>query len=93
VTLTNELKKLLSKYLQSKESVFADIRIVEGCHQIGEIEIRNTIEAARRYFEDAKHYGENEKFETALSCIAYCEGLLDALRLLGVVEFTWPSMK
>lgn len=93
MTLTNKLQRLLSKYIRSTESVFAEIKIVEGFHEIDEIETRNVIEAAKRYLEDAKYYMENEKFETALASVAYCEGLLDALQLLGVVEFTWPSAK
>lgn len=93
MTLTNELQKLLSKYIRSAELVFAEIKIMEGYHEIDEMRICNVIEAAKRYLKDSKYYGEHEKFETALTSIAYCEGLLDALRLLGVVEFTWPSTR
>lgn len=39
--------------------------------------------------EDAKYYREKKKLETRLASVAYCEGLLDALRLLGFVEFSW----
>jgi len=42
---------------------------------------------------DAKYYKDEKKFETSLTSIAYCEGLLDALRLLGVVKFEWPTKK
>jgi len=93
MTLTNELRRLLSKYVQSTEAIFQEIKTVKDSHTIGETQTHSVIEAARRYFEDAKYFGQNEKFETALASIAYCEGLLDALRLLGVVEFTWPSTK
>jgi FAD synthetase len=44
---------------------------------------------AKRYLSDAKYYQEQGKLETSLTSVAYCEGLLDALRLLGAVEFTW----
>ncbi len=40
---------------------------------------------------DAKYYKAQGKLETSLTSIAYCEGLLDALRLLGAVEFEWPA--
>ncbi|KPV63960.1 MAG: hypothetical protein AOA66_0541 [Candidatus Bathyarchaeota archaeon BA2] len=39
--------------------------------------------------EDAKYYQKGGKLEIGLASVAYCEGLLDALRLLGVVKFSW----
>jgi len=44
---------------------------------------------AKRYLQDAKYYQEKGKLETSLTSVAYCEGLLDALRLLGAVDFSW----
>jgi len=46
---------------------------------------------ATDYLEDAKYYKAQGKLETSLTSIAYCEGLLDALRLVGAVEFEWPT--
>jgi FAD synthetase len=46
---------------------------------------------ANDYLKDAKYYKSQGKFETSLTSIAYCEGLLDALRLLGAVKFEWPT--
>ena len=43
------------------------------------------------YLEDAKYYKAQGKLETSLTSVAYCEGLLDALRLLGAVNFEWPA--
>jgi FAD synthetase len=40
--------------------------------------------------EDAKYYFDRNRFEVVLASVAYCEGILDALRLLETVEFTWP---
>jgi hypothetical protein len=48
---------------------------------------------AKAYLEDARYYREKKKFEVSLTSIAYCEGLLDALRLLGAVKFEWPTRK
>jgi len=90
MTLTNELRRLLSKYIESTEAVLAEIKIAMGTHDVSEPQTHMVVAEAKRYLEDAKYYAENEKFETALASIAYSEGLLDALRLLGVVEFTWP---
>jgi FAD synthetase len=46
---------------------------------------------ATDYLEDAKYYKAQGKLETSLTSVAYCEGLLDALRLLGAVKFEWPT--
>ncbi|HEY4656886.1 MAG TPA: DUF357 domain-containing protein, partial [Candidatus Bathyarchaeia archaeon] len=38
------------------------------------------------YTRDAKHYVNAEKPVTSLACIAYAEGLLDALKFLELVD-------
>jgi FAD synthetase len=45
------------------------------------------LELARGYARDAKHYVRERKPVTALACIAYAEGLLDALKFLELAEF------
>lgn len=47
---------------------------------------------ARDYLSDAKYYYERGDYITSLSCIAYAEGLLDALRFLGLVKANWRSV-
>ena len=52
------------------------------------------IELAKRYVDDARYYLEKGDVFTALADIAYAEGLIDALRWLGLVEFEWqPTSK
>ena len=46
---------------------------------------------AANYLEDAKYYKAQGNLETSLTSVAYCEGLLDALRLIGAVNFEWPT--
>jgi FAD synthetase len=43
--------------------------------------------------QDAKYYRDNGKLEVSLASVAYCEGLLDALKMLGAVKFEWPVRK
>jgi len=45
------------------------------------------LDLARGYVRDAKHYAEKRKPVTSLACIAYAEGLLDAMKFLELVEF------
>lgn len=87
------LKELASKYIQNSEKVMAEIKMAQDVVVIDEEKIKGIIENAKHYLNDAKYYQERNKLETSLASVAYCEGLLDALRLLGVVEFTWPSVK
>ena len=87
------LKELASKYIQNSEKVFSEIKLATDVVVIDEEKIKGIIESAKHYLNDAKYYQERNKLETSLASVAYCEGLLDALRLLGVVEFTWPSGK
>ncbi len=47
---------------------------------------------ARLYASDARYYLERGDVFTALACIAYAEGLVDALRHLGVAEVDWEPL-
>jgi len=85
------LKELTSKYIRNSERVLAEIKLAQDIVVIDEEKIKGIVESARHYLSDAKYYEERNRLETSLASVAYCEGLLDALRLLGVVEFTWPS--
>jgi len=85
------LKELASKYIQNSERVLAELKLATDVVVIDEEKIKGIIESARQYLNDAKYYEQRNRLETSLASVAYCEGLLDALRLLGVVEFTWPS--
>ena len=44
------------------------------------------IDLVRGYVDDAKHYGARGKSVTSLACVAYAEGLLDALKFLKLAE-------
>ncbi|MBE0513255.1 DUF357 domain-containing protein [Candidatus Bathyarchaeota archaeon] len=83
------LEEMVSKYISNTERVFGEVRRVSSSVHLNEGKIENVIETAKRYLEDAKYYQRRSKLETSLASVAYCEGLLDALRLLGAVEFSW----
>jgi hypothetical protein len=88
------LEALVAKYIRSTEQVFAEIKITQNKPtRVDKEKIMEVIEAAKHYFADAKYYREKGKFETSLVSIAYCEGLLDALKLLGAVELSWSARK
>ncbi|UCE57310.1 MAG: DUF357 domain-containing protein [Candidatus Bathyarchaeota archaeon] len=83
------LEEMVTKYISKTERVFGEIRRVSGFIHLNKQKIESVVETAKRYLEDAKYYQKKSKLETSLASVAYCEGLLDALRLLEVVEFSW----
>ena len=87
------LNELTSKYISSAEYVFNNIDVAETQVVLDLTHINDVINLAKAYLEDAKYYRERKKFEVSLASIAYCEGLLDALRLLRTVTFKWPTTK
>ena len=48
---------------------------------------------ARSYRDDAEYYLNVGDLPTALACISYAEGLLDALRIMGLVNISWTRKK
>ena len=85
------LEELVSRYVNSADKAFGVMDIGQASISIDENSIRKIIDHARCYLEDAKYYMENGKLAVGLTCVAYCEGLLDALRMLGAVKFDWPA--
>lgn len=82
------IKNLVYKYLAKTEGIFQQI-ISEN--SLEDRRIKMVLDCVKRYLEDARYYMRKERFETALVSVVYCEGLLDALRLLGMVKFQWPQ--
>jgi len=87
------LEELVSKYIGSAERVFCEMEIAETRTNIDVPDVKKLLELAKAYLEDAKYYRDNRKFEVSLASVAYCEGLLDALKLLGAVKFEWPMKR
>lgn len=85
------LEELVSKYIASAEHVIHVLEIVKTSN-IDMKEICKVLDSAKAYLEDAKYYRDKKRFEVSLASVAYCEGLLDALKMLGAVKFEW-SMK
>ena len=83
------LETLVKKYIISAEKVLEEIKRTSSKVTITEAKIDEILGYVSSYLKDAKYYKDQKKLETSLTSIAYCEGLLDALRLLGVVEFEW----
>ncbi len=85
------LEALAAKYIASAEKVLAELKHTPTPLSVDEATVTEVLRWAVDYLEDAKYYKAQGKLETSLTSVAYCEGLLDGLRLMGAVNFVWPS--
>ena len=85
------LEALVSKYIGSAEKVVSGMQRSRGSLTINEMSVNKIVDYIADYLADAKYYKAQKRFETSLTSVAYCEGLLDALRLVGAVKFEWPE--
>lgn len=83
------VEKLASKYIRKTERVLTNLEKLDVTAYPKAEDVKAVLDEAKRYLEDAKYYLDNGKPETSLASVSYCEGLLDALRMLGYVEFKW----
>ncbi len=87
------LEELVSKYISSAEQAISELKLVEGSPCLSKGSVQTVVESAKAYLQDAKYYRENKRFEVSLASVAYCEGLLDALKMLGAVKFEWSARR
>ena len=85
------LEALANKYIVSAEKVLAELQVKKATISVSEGDVTKVLGWVADYLADAKYYKSAGRFETSLTSVAYCEGLLDALRLLGAVTFEWPA--
>ncbi|MEM2780511.1 MAG: DUF357 domain-containing protein [Candidatus Bathyarchaeia archaeon] len=87
------LEQLVSKYIASAEHVLGELQITvgdDGLH-VSKKSILEVVGLAKAYLQDAKYYRAGKRLNVSLASVAYCEGLLDALKMLGAVKFEWPT--
>ncbi len=85
----DELALRVRTYIDMVKRALADAkRTFKGGDK--ELEV---LRLAELYYEDSKYYFSINDFITSLSCIAYAEGLLDALRMLGFIDIKWVREK
>jgi diphthine synthase len=83
-----EIERLVSTYLSTCKRVLKELEESPLPIEVTPLEVKALIEHAGRYLNDAEYYA-GERRPTALASVSYAEGILDALRLLGLVEFEW----
>ena len=85
------LKTLTTKYISTAENVLNRIEYNPTPITLNDEKIATVLRWVTDYLEDAKYYKAQGKLETSLTSVAYCEGMLDALRLIGAVKFEWAT--
>jgi hypothetical protein len=77
---------LAEKYIAAMEKTVKEMKRQNGALTISEACVDELLGYVTAYLQDAKYFLDQKKFETSLTSIAYCEGLLDALKLIGAVK-------
>ena len=76
-----------AKYLETTTNSLRVLKVKTSPRTVSSVQLDRVSELARDYTRDARHYFGDRKPVTALACIAYAEGLLDALKFLELAEF------
>ena len=83
-----ELDRLIQKYITGCNKVLETLELTDLPAQITEEQVKELLDHVERYLSDAEFYWGDQK-PVALTSVAYAEGVLDALKLLGVARFEW----
>ena len=80
------IEALVDKYIGSTEKALKEMKQPKTSVKLEAKSIDEIVAYAMAYLEDAKYYRNKKKLETSLTSIAYCEGLIDALKLIGAIK-------
>jgi len=83
-----ELDRIIDKYITGCRRVRETMKATPPTTSLTEKQIRDLLDHVDRYLADAEYYKADKK-HTALTSVAYAEGILDALKLLGITDFEW----
>lgn len=89
MTFEEEARKKLDSYIGGTERVFREMVVKPPADESLRKAFESNISLSRQYLADSKYYLDKDDFITALICIAYCEGLIDACRNLGWLSYEW----
>jgi len=79
---------LIEKYTDGCRRVLHELKTSPTPKTIEGARVADLLNHAKRYLDDAEYYLSEDK-PVALTSVAYAEGILDALKLLGLAEFEW----
>lgn len=76
-----------ARYIELTTSSLKRMKLKSLPRSVQEREVEYVLDLAEGYVKDARHYCKKRKPVTSLACVAYAEGLLDALKFLELAEF------
>ena len=85
------IEALIDRYIVSTENALKNMQQTQDTIKLDKKGINEILSYAKAYLEDAKYYRQQKKFETSLTSIAYCEGLIDALKIVGAIKIPSTS--
>jgi FAD synthetase len=74
------------RYIGIIERTIQNQKFMEEGRQVRPEDVKKILDTIHRYINDARYYLEHNKATTALTSVAYAEGLLDALKFLELSE-------
>jgi diphthine synthase len=74
----------LQKYIANVESALGGLELLDRSS-----EVRAVLDLVERYLDDSRKFLSGGRGFESLAAVSYAEGLLDCLRLLGEVKFSW----
>lgn len=80
-------KERTTRYVEMTSDSLKHLKIGKPPFKVSGPMLDQVIDLAKGYVKDAKHYADRRKPVTSLACVAYAEGLLDALKYLELVDF------
>lgn len=89
MTFEDEARKKLERYIGATERVFGAMEANPPQDPSMRRLFEENIRLSKIYLEDGKHYFRKGDYITALVCIAYSEGIIDACRNMGWLKYEW----
>ncbi len=82
---------ILDKYILGVKNVFREMKTLEEVREMPIEKLNLALEWARNYYNDSIAFRRKGDLVSSLIAIAYCEGILEGLRLLKLVDFKWEG--
>ncbi len=84
--MIEDARERASKYLDTTTQSLERLRSRELPALVSQKKFNLVLELAQGYVKDAEHYLTKKQPITSLACVAYAEGLLDALKFLELAD-------
>ncbi len=90
--MSDETQSLAKKYILAVELALQELTLRNFPSEALGDKVRQIIDSVKNYLTDSKFYLNAGREATALASVSYAEGLLDSLRMMEFVDFSWRSV-